>query len=41
MDASGETILGVFLFVWMGIIVLFLIFEKVKILEARHSAQHS
>ncbi len=39
MDASGETILGVFLFVWMGIIVLFLIFEKVKILEARHNAQ--
>lgn len=38
MDASGETILGVFLFVWMGIIVLFLIFEKVKILEARHNA---
>lgn len=37
MDASGETILGVFLFVWMGIIVLFLIFEKVKILEARHT----
>ncbi len=40
MDASGETILGVFLFVWMGIIVLFLIFEKVKILEARHNASH-
>ena len=38
MDASGETILGVFLFVWMGIIVLFLIFEKIKILEARHEA---
>lgn len=41
MDANGETILGVFLFVWMGIIVLFLIFEKVKILEARHKrARH-
>ncbi len=38
MDGSGETIVGVFLFVWMGIIVLFLIFEKVKILEARHNA---
>ncbi len=38
MDANGETILGVFLFVWMGIIVLFLIFEKVKIIEARHLA---
>lgn len=37
MGASGETILGVFLFVWMGIIVLLLIFEKVKILEARHT----
>lgn len=37
MDASGETILGVFLFVWLGIIVLFLIFEKVKIIEARHN----
>ena len=36
MDASGETILGVFLFVWVGIIALFLIFEKVKIIEARH-----
>lgn len=40
MDASGETILGVFLFVWMGIIVLFLVFEKVKILESRHNALH-
>lgn len=34
MDARGETILGVFLFVWMGIIVLFLLFEKIKLLEA-------
>jgi RsiW-degrading membrane proteinase PrsW (M82 family) len=38
MDASGEAILGVFLFVWMGIITLFLVFEKVKLLEARHNA---
>lgn len=38
MDSSGETILGVFLFVWFGIIVLFLLFEKVKILEAKHFA---
>lgn len=38
MDASGETILGVFLFVWMGIIVLFLLFEKVKLAEAQHYA---
>ncbi len=36
MGRSGETILSVFLFVWMGIIVLMLIFEKVKILEVRH-----
>lgn len=36
MDANGEGILGVFLFVWMGIIVLFLVFEKVKIIEAQH-----
>jgi len=36
MDASGETVLGVFMFVWMGIIVLFLIFEKVKLLERIH-----
>ncbi len=36
MDASGETILAVFLFVWFGIIVLFLLFEKVKQLELRY-----
>jgi RsiW-degrading membrane proteinase PrsW (M82 family) len=36
MDASGETILGVFLFVWMGVIVLFLLFEKIKQLETAH-----
>jgi RsiW-degrading membrane proteinase PrsW (M82 family) len=30
IGASGETILGVFLFVWIGIIALFLLFEKVK-----------
>lgn len=40
MDSNGETILGVFLFVWMGIIVLLLIFEKVKLLEARHNPPH-
>ncbi len=33
MDANGETILTVFLFVWMGVIILFLVFEKVKLLE--------
>ena len=36
MEASGEAILGVFLFVWFGIIALFLVFEKVKILETKH-----
>jgi RsiW-degrading membrane proteinase PrsW (M82 family) len=36
MDASGETILGVFLFVWIGIIVLFFLFEKVKQNERQH-----
>jgi RsiW-degrading membrane proteinase PrsW (M82 family) len=34
MDAqSGETVLSVFLFVWIGIIILFLVFEKVKQLK--------
>ncbi len=37
MDASGETILAVFLFVWMGIILLFLLFEKIKLLELNHN----
>lgn len=37
MDASGETILGVFLFVWMGVILLFLLFEKIKQLECSHN----
>lgn len=36
-DASGETILVVFLFVWIGIIMLFLVFEKVKQLELSSS----
>jgi RsiW-degrading membrane proteinase PrsW (M82 family) len=36
MDANGNTVLGVFMFVWMGVIVLFLIFEKVKIIERIH-----
>lgn len=36
MDARGGTVLGTFMAVWVGIIVLFLIFEKVKILEKRH-----
>lgn len=37
MDASGETILAVFLFVWIGIILLFLLFEKIKLLERNHN----
>jgi len=37
MDASGTTILGVFLFVWIGIIILFLLFERVKMLERAHN----
>jgi len=39
MNASGETILSVFLFVWMGIILLFLLFEKIKLLERQHKLQ--
>jgi RsiW-degrading membrane proteinase PrsW (M82 family) len=37
MDLKGETILTVFLFVWMGVILLFLLFEKVKLLERNHN----
>ncbi len=33
MNAGGETVLSIFMFVWLGIIILFLIFEKVKSLE--------
>lgn len=40
-ERSGETILAVFLFVWLGIIILFIIFEKVKIIEARHERASS
>ncbi|PJC56464.1 hypothetical protein CO026_00155 [Candidatus Kaiserbacteria bacterium CG_4_9_14_0_2_um_filter_41_32] len=36
MEASGETILAVFLFVWIGIIILFLLFEKIKQIELAH-----
>jgi hypothetical protein len=38
-DNSGETILVVFLFVWIGIILLFLLFEKIKMLERTHKLQ--
>jgi len=37
MDASGETILSIFLFVWLGIIILFLLFEKIKQLQRAHN----
>jgi RsiW-degrading membrane proteinase PrsW (M82 family) len=37
MGASGETFLIVFLFVWMGIIILFLLFEQIKIMERKHN----
>jgi RsiW-degrading membrane proteinase PrsW (M82 family) len=40
IGASGTAILGVFLFVWMGIIVLFLLFEKIKMLEANVARHH-
>ncbi len=36
IDASGGTVLVVFMFVWMGIVVLFILFEKVKLLEKKH-----
>ena len=36
MDANGGGILIIFLFVWMGIITLFLLFEKIKLLEKLH-----
>jgi RsiW-degrading membrane proteinase PrsW (M82 family) len=36
MDTSGGGILIIFLFVWMGIIILFLLFEKIKLLESLH-----
>ena len=35
MEARGEMILTVFLFVWVGIIILFLIFEKLKLMKLR------
>lgn len=38
MKGSGETILGVFLFVWIGIIILILLFEKLKMLKASRSS---
>ena len=37
MGSSGTTILGVFLFVWIGIIIMFLLLEHVKMLERIHN----
>lgn len=37
MDANGETILSIFLTVWVLVIALFLIFEKVKRIRPRRS----
>ena len=39
MEASGETILVVFLFVWLGIILLFILLERIKQLEHDHNQQ--
>jgi len=36
MDADGEQILSIFLIVWLLVIGLFFLFEKVKQLEKRH-----
>lgn len=36
MDANGETILSIFLVVWLLVIGLFMIFEKVKRIKPRH-----
>ncbi len=36
MDANGGAILSVFLIVWLLVILLFMIFEKVKQFERRH-----
>ncbi len=36
MEASGGTVLSIFMFVWMGIVVLFFIFEKIKLIEKKH-----
>lgn len=38
MSATGGGVLGIFLFVWLGIIALFLLFERVKVIEAEHYA---
>jgi RsiW-degrading membrane proteinase PrsW (M82 family) len=37
MESSGNTLLAVFLFVWLGIIMLFMLFEGIKQLERSHN----
>lgn len=41
MEASGETVLTVFLFVWAGVIMFFLIFEKIKMIPRRHTKRRT
>ena len=36
MDANGQTVLVVFMFVWIGIVILMLCFEMAKMLEKKH-----
>ncbi len=36
MDADGEAILTTFMIVWLGVILMFFLFEKVKLLEKAH-----
>jgi len=39
IKSSGGALLNVFLFVWLGIIILFFAFEKVKLLQRNHTTQ--
>ncbi len=39
IDTNGEVALGVFLFVWVGIITLLFAFELVKLKEKQHQSQ--
>lgn len=36
MEASGQTVLVVFMFVWIGIVILMLSFEIAKMIEKKH-----
>jgi len=37
IKSSGGALLNVFLFVWLGIIILFFAFEKVKLIQKKHN----